>query len=201
MESLNCRICGTELLPATSFCRQCGSAISVDLAAESSEQPTALFNETNGTTQRLDPRPTRPERVGMNMPLTDLMASDMAPQQNWKGRRVFIVGALLVVLIVAVISVVAILRVPTDSRTSVSTTLVYPGARTILDVTNQNGGRALQLETSDSFKKVEDWYQATLKPQKTVRLTSNSVVLKNENTTATIAVEGDKTNVLIKQAN
>jgi hypothetical protein len=65
-------------------------------------------------------------------------------------------------------------------------------------MTGEGGERALQLETSDPLNEVEEWYQKTLRPQKTVRLTSMIVVLKNENTTATIASEGNKTNILIK---
>jgi hypothetical protein len=48
---------------------------------------------------------------------------------------------------------------------------------------------------------VEAWYQKTLKPEKTMRLTSTSVVLKNAKTTATIAAEDNTTNILIKVAN
>ena len=55
-----------------------------------------------------------------------------------------------------------------------------------------------QLETADPFTAVEAWYQKALKPEKTMRLTSTSVVLKNGATTATIAAEGNKTNILIK---
>jgi hypothetical protein len=76
--------------------------------------------------------------------------------------------------------------------------LLYPGALTLMDISNPDGGRALQLQTSDPLEKVEDWYDRNLRPQKTVRLTSSSVVLKNENTTATIASEGGMTNILIK---
>jgi hypothetical protein len=68
-------------------------------------------------------------------------------------------------------------------------------------MTSNGGGRALHLQTPDSMEKVEAWYQKTLKPEKTMRLTSTSVVLKNAKTTATIAAEDNTTNILIKVAN
>jgi len=64
-----------------------------------------------------------------------------------------------------------------------------------------DGGRAVHLTTSDPFSAVEAWYQKELKPQKTMRLTSTSVVLKNDKTTATIVTENNLTNILIKVSN
>jgi len=84
---------------------------------------------------------------------------------------------------------------------SAANDLIYPGARTVVDMTGDGGGRALHLQTPDSMAKVEAWYQKTLKPDKTMRLTSTSVVLKNAKTTATIAAEDNTTNILIKVAN
>jgi hypothetical protein len=84
---------------------------------------------------------------------------------------------------------------------SASSDLIYPGARTVVDMTSNGGGRAFHLQTPDSLEKVEAWYQKTLKPEKTMRLTSTSVVLKNAKTTATIAAEDNTTNILIKVAN
>lgn len=62
------------------------------------------------------------------------------------------------------------------------------------------GDRALQLQTPDPLERVVAWYEASIKPTKTMRLTSTSVVLRNQNVTATIAAEGNKTNILIKQS-
>lgn len=57
----------------------------------------------------------------------------------------------------------------------------------------------VQLETSDSLDRVESWYQSKIKADKTIRLTSNSVVMKNQKVSITLAVENNKTNILIKQ--
>ena len=57
----------------------------------------------------------------------------------------------------------------------------------------------MQLQTGDSLEQVIAWYEKSIKPTKTMRLTSTSVVLKNENVTTTLASEGGKTNILIKR--
>ena len=68
-----------------------------------------------------------------------------------------------------------------------------------MDMTSDEG-RAIQLQTGDSLDRVLAWYEGILKPTKTMRLTYTSFVLKNQNVTATIATEDNKTNILIKQS-
>ncbi len=102
------------------------------------------------------------------------------------------------VIFLGLIASVAYVRIRSHSRTTDSTALVYPQAQTIVDLTSAEG-RALQLQTRDPLERVVAWYEASLKPTKTMRLTSTSVVLKNSNVTATIASEAGKTNILIKQ--
>ena len=80
-----------------------------------------------------------------------------------------------------------------------SAALIYPGVQTVVDMTSDEG-RAIQLQTGDSPDQVMAWYEASLKPTKTMRLTSTSFVLRNQNVTATIATEDNKTNILIKQS-
>lgn len=180
---MNCQNCGAECVPGTSFCRQCGEPIS-------SEQTTALLNQTDGvTTQRLQSRTTGPNPGSLPYP-----ASDSTAKKNVGSRRALLLGA-LVIVIIGVITVAALVGIRKHSAES--NDLMYPGARTVVDMTGE-GGRALHLQTSDSFSTVEAWYQKRLKPEKTMRLTSTSVVLKNDTTTATIASEENKTNILIK---
>lgn len=62
------------------------------------------------------------------------------------------------------------------------------------------GYRTLHFQTLDSLEQVVAWYETNLKPTKTMRLTSTSVILKNQNVTATIATEDNRTNILIKQS-
>jgi hypothetical protein len=67
-----------------------------------------------------------------------------------------------------------------------------------MDVIADGGGSAVTLETSESFEKVDEWYRSTLKPEKVVRLTAGSVVMKNEKITATIIGDNEKTLILLK---
>ncbi|MGH9883450.1 MAG: hypothetical protein ACRD6N_18665, partial [Pyrinomonadaceae bacterium] len=181
---------------------QCGSAIPAGKVGEASEQPTALFTQTSdtGTTQRLDPRTTSPDHARMSLPSSrGWTANTFANRGN--SHRWFVIGVVtLAVLIVGIACVVAIVRIKSHSRTTSTTAVLYPGAQTVVDMTNEDGGRAIQLQTTDSLDQVESWYQKNLKPTKVVRLAATSIVLKNENTTATLAREDDKTNILIKIA-
>jgi hypothetical protein len=134
--------------------------------------------------------------VGMNLPLTSAAFGN--PRQTRRGLVIGLV--ILAVLIVGIVSALAIVRMRSHGRTTSNTALLYPGAQTVVDMTNEDGGRAIQLQTTDSLDQVESWYQKNLKPTKTVRLASTIIVLKNENATATLAREDDKTNILIKIA-
>lgn len=115
-----------------------------------------------------------------------------------RSRRAILIGA-VVIAIIGVVTAATLIGM--RSHSAGSGDLIYPGARTVVDMTSNGGGRALHLQTPDPIAKVEAWYQKTLKPDKTMRLTSTSVVLKNAKTTATIAAEDNTTNILIKVAN
>jgi hypothetical protein len=185
MTSSRCGLCGAELLPATSFCRQCGSAITTESSVESSEQPTAILGKTESArTQRLNPRATSPT----------INASTSAP-----SRRTLLIGGVILLLLIGLISAIAMVRLRSHTPALTNSQLIYPGAATTLDMTNPDGSRTIQLQTSDPLDKVESWYHNNLKLTKTVRLTSSSYVLKNEKATITLAVEDNKTNILIKQ--
>ncbi len=197
MDEPVCRTCGAEWLAGTNYCRQCGAASVPDSASGASEQQTALLSQTDSVaTQRFDPRPTGPDRGRLSARVPEVSVP-VAERHGVKRRRLG-TAVLLVVLLVGIVSAVVLVSTQSHSRTTSAANLIYPGALTVVDMTSEGGGRALHLETSDSLRQVEEWYENTLKPQKTVRLTSNSVVLKNDNTTATIAFEDNKTNILIK---
>jgi hypothetical protein len=180
-----------------------------DGSADSSEGTTLTLNDrvAKVTTQRLDPRPTSPDRVSLNQPMGNSMrdsvaAAGMRADTLPHRRRIpaaAIVGGIVLVVVIGIVSSVAIVRMRSHSRTTDSAALIYPGAQTVVDMTSDEG-RAIQLQTGDSLNQVLAWYQGNLKPTKTMRLTSTSFVLKNQNVTATIATEDNKTNILIKQA-
>jgi hypothetical protein len=122
-------------------------------------------------------------------------------------RGLVVIGIIILVLlgIGSVVGVMkAVFRSHSQSRPSVSKpladkSLVYPGAQTVLDVTSEGGTGVLQLKTTDGIDKVADWYDAKLKPTKTVRV-GPTVVMKSDNVTATIVSDGSGTSILIKQA-
>lgn len=191
-----CSTCGTPLLPGTSFCRQCGSAISPDKDVDSSELPTSVFPTADATTQRLDPRPTSERHVPINVHAGTL---DHAVSASGR-RRVGSLMALIIVglVIAALIGAVAISRSRSHSASVATESISYPGAKTVFDMTNEGGGRAVHLQTSDSLDKVMAWYEKNLRPDKTLRITSSSAMLKNDKTTVTIASEAGTTNIVIK---
>lgn len=151
----------------------------------SSEQPTAILGNTDSaTTQRLQPRATSPAISAL---------SSAATQRN-----ILIAGA-LGLLVLGIITAMAIVRIRNHTGVPTNSQLMYPGAQEIVDMTNTDGSRTIQLQTSDALDKVESWYQKSLKLTKTMRLTSTSYVMKNDKVTITLAIEANKTNILIKQ--
>ena len=201
MNVIKCEKCGAECAEGTNFCRQCGAPIDPESVTPPSEQATALLEQpANVATHRFQARPTGPEPG--RSPQPDYAADanrppvNVAPPASPQNRRgIMIVAFVLGVITVIVVAAVLGLRGHSEKTGN----LVYPGARTVVDMTG-DGGRALHLETKDAFSDVEAWYQKQLKPDKTMRLTSSSVVMKNRTTTATLASEGDKTSILIKVA-
>jgi hypothetical protein len=193
MTNPKCEVCGAEILPATSFCRQCGSVIAPSGALDPAEQPTAIFGNESATTQRLDSRPTRPNH-GLQP-----SAQGMAIGSNKARGRNIAVGALvLIVIVVGILVVVTLMRKATPDAVADASALKYPGAATVVDLTDADGGHAIQLRSKDPLAQVENWYQTNHKLSKTVRLTSNSVVMKNEKTTITLVEEDKATAILIK---
>jgi hypothetical protein len=171
----------------------------------SSEEPTLTLNERvdDGTTQRLDPRATSPGRGSLkNSTGNSIAGASMRGHASSLRRKLpqaLLGGSVVLVIIIAILSSVVLVRMRSHSRTTDSAALIYPGAETVVDMTSDEG-RAIQLQTGDSLDRVLAWYQGSIKPTKTMRLTSRSFVLKNQNVTATIATEDNKTNILIKQS-
>ena len=188
MTEVKCDTCGADLLPGTGFCRQCGAAVSGSSAIDSSEQPTAIFPDNRAaTTQRLHPRSTSPTR------------SEPDAIKATGFRRNVILLVFSIVLLLGVVAALGVLGDRNSSSDSDFESLTYPGATTRVKMDHDQGDRTVQLETSDSLERVENWYQSNVKFDKTIRLTSNSVVMKNQKVSITLAVENNKTNILIKE--
>lgn len=196
MKSFSCRTCGAELLADTRFCRKCGAAISGKDFVEASEEPTTLLRQPQGlVTEHLNPRATAEQG---KVPLPEeksLPASPTVDRKNGKWRGVLI-GVAVVVLILAIASAVAVVRMHSN-RTVSAQNLIYPGSTVMMSIGGDRT-RAIQLKTGDSVETVTAWYEKTLKPDKTVRVTSSTVVMKSDTATATIVGTGTETQVIIK---
>ena len=188
MTEVKCHTCGADLLPGTGFCRRCGAAVPGSCGIDSSEQPTAIFpDKTTATTQRLHPRSTSPTR------------SEHQTTKPTGFRRNVILLAFSIVLLLGVVAALGVLSDRNPSSAPAGEALLYPGATTKVKMRHDQGDRTIQLETTDSLDRVESWYQSQVKVDKTIRLTSNSVVMKNQKVSITLAVENNKTNILIKE--
>lgn len=187
MTEVRCETCGAELLPGTGFCRRCGAAV-LGPGFDSSEQPTAILpDKTAATTQRLHPRSTSPT------------ASKLPTTRSPGFRRNIILLVFSIVLLLGVVAALGVLSDRNPSLEQAGESLLYPGATTRVKMSHDEGDRTVQLETSDSLERVESWYQSRMKVDKTIRLTSNNVVMKNQKVSITLAVENNKTNILIKE--
>jgi len=187
MHVMKCQKCGAECPPGTSYCRQCGAPVDTG-AILASEKTTTLLDQNDGvTTQRLESRATGPERGRLPRRAEDANGKS-------SNRRALLIAA-LVIVVVGVLTVAGVMALRNHRASSSS--LSYPGAKTVLDMTTEDG-RALHLQTSDSINDVEEWYRKALNSQKVVRLTPSSVILKSERTTVTVVAESGTTNILIK---
>ena len=185
MTEVKCDTCGAELLPGAGFCRQCGAAVS---GLDSSEAPTAVFpDKAAATTQRLHPRSTSPTR------------SEPQPTKSPGFRRNIILLVFSIVLLIGVVAALGVLSDRNSNSDLAGEDLHYPGAATKVKMSHDVGDRTVQLETSDSLERVESWYQNRIKFEKTIRLTSNSLLMKNKKVSITLAFENNKTNILIKE--
>lgn len=200
--SLKCSQCNAELLPEAKFCRRCGAVVAADSVAaafNSSELPTAMLDQrTAATTHDLNPRVTSPETPLRTVADAVVLAAGDVSGSKRRGRMILIGSVGAVLLLLGIFAAVINERAISHSRTTDDAALIYPGSQTVVDVSSGDG-RAIQLRTNDSLEQVLAWYEKSIKPTKTMRLTSTSVVLKNENVTTTLASEAGKTNILIKR--
>lgn len=189
--------------PDANYCRQCGASVVTQTRTSSSELPTAVFGQSvqDSTTQRLDPRPTSPER-GFAFPATPY-ANNRAlevPAERASRRWMLVAGVVLFVIIIGTLFSRSFVKFRTHNPATITATsaLIYPGSHTTADL-KSGEGRVIQLESQDSVDKVVDWYETNLKPTKIMRLTATTAVLKNQDVTATVTGDGSKTHILIKQ--
>jgi hypothetical protein len=191
MESFVCRQCGEALVPDTNFCRKCGAAISRSDVLPENERSTRLFDEGEVVaTQRLDPRPTASERARFD--------ARAQPARTAERSKFVLIAVVSLLVLAAIVSTIAVVKNRRNGRVTTAEAALYPGSTKTMDIVGEGGGRAVALETSDSFEQVSQWYQMKLRPEKVVQLTERSVVMKGASTTATIIGDENRTSVLLK---
>lgn len=68
-----------------------------------------------------------------------------------------------------------------------------------MEVTDVSEGAVLQLQTSDSFDKVVNWYTEKLKPTKVVKLPNSNVILEAGEMKAIINAKDGRTIIMLTQ--
>lgn len=89
----------------------------------------------------------------------------------------------------------------------ISSALIYPDAKTVMRITGNSEGNVIQLQTSDSFDKVVNWYKEKLKPEQTIEAgdpsmggqPGRSVILPTEEVTVIITAQDGSTNIMLTQ--
>jgi len=202
MSTTICSNCGTALVANTSFCRQCGAAV----GQPASEQTTALLDHdaAKPNTQRLDSRTTTEARYGRSGEFIPPAAVPTPSGSGAKAKRKVMAVGLITALVAAIATAVSVTKLRNRHHAPISnislTQLSYPGARTVVDVSGEDGGRVLQQQTSDPLDKVAAWYESRLKPTKTIRAAGSALIYRNDNVTATIVGGDEGVNIVIKQA-
>jgi hypothetical protein len=88
---------------------------------------------------------------------------------------------------------------PPVPKTTISPTLIYPGAQTRMEINSGEGAGMLQLQTADAYDKVLAWYVATIKPANVIKAGPSNSILRTDKMVVIITGEGGETNILIKQ--
>jgi hypothetical protein len=167
--------------------------------ASSSEQSTAILGQSPdaATTKRLDPRPTSPGNE-LNSQLLPAVTVPPSPASSWS--KLIAIGLVAVVLVMVAVGVMWSRRAgdPKPASLLINRSLMYPGSRTVMDM-GDTGGAVLQLETPDELDKVVAWYDASLKPTKTMRIGTTSIIQRRDTVTVTLVSEDNHTSIVVKE--
>jgi hypothetical protein len=82
---------------------------------------------------------------------------------------------------------------------AISSELIYPGAKTTLEMESEEGGSMLQLQSKDAYEKVLDWYLEKLKPKNIKRLPGPMAVLNSDKLVAIINGGNGDTSIILKR--
>ncbi|HVF87388.1 MAG TPA: zinc ribbon domain-containing protein [Pyrinomonadaceae bacterium] len=88
---------------------------------------------------------------------------------------------------------------PPGAAVSSINEFIYPGAETVMNFGQGDGGAVLQLRTADPFDKVFAWYAEKFKPAQIVRPPGGSTgVIRAEKVAAVLTVVDGQTNIMLK---
>ena len=168
---------------------------------------TAMLDENvaRPITQRFDARTTAEAGtavpLGTYRPAAPAFPTGQAATAPARSRRGLLTVALILLILLGAGALFGVMKRTRQSntQTQVSQQFRYPGARTSVNVGSESGA-VLQMETTDPLDKVAAWYESTLKPTKTIRVTAIVLIMKNDKVTATLAATGDGTTIVIKQS-
>lgn len=85
--------------------------------------------------------------------------------------------------------------VPGQVKTSLDPSFIYPGAEVTMDVGGTEG-HVTQLQTSDAFDKVVDWYVEKLKPKNQVSIPGGKII-ESDSFVALITSSGNATSIML----
>ena len=229
MSSMTCTKCGAEMTAGARFCRRCGQPAPDAPARSVLEAETRVFatrdQEPNASTQHINSPPTAPAYMSpVEMPAPPAAApvtKSLRPSSSTARVLLACLVLLLLIFPVALVAmklvsdrisrpetpVVTVPEVPpppppppaNGGPAPINSALVYPDARTLLDVTKTDG-HVLQLRTRDPLDKVVRWYIDKIKPSETVKMREgNMTILRNEDIRAIITSAGNETDIIIRQ--
>ena len=228
MSSINCPKCGAEMTAGARFCRRCGQPVPAPSASSVLEAETRTFappREPATPTQHINSPLTGPAYMEPGQMPSAPAPVTKSLEPSGGAAKVLLAGLVLILLIVTISLVVMKILSSRDSRpetpvvttpempppppappapgrggsSPISSSLVYPDAETVLDI-SKTDGHVLQLRTRDPLKKVVDWYTEKLRPTETVKVPGdNTTILRGDDIRAVITATGTETNIIINQ--
>ena len=225
MQTSKCVNCGADIDYATKFCRQCGRPVDPsEWTTRKLEEPSRFESPTRlANSWPTSPTYLPPDAMPPQAPVTSSIES--AGQK----KTVIVLATIVALLVIALSALAILMFVrqadeapramstptaptapkvpgvptpppiPNGATTTISQDLIYPGAQVTMEVKGEEKAKMVQLNTSDSFDKVIDWYVKKIKPTKHVTIPGGNAVLKGDGIAVMIMNDGEVTSILITQ--
>lgn len=106
---MNCKNCGTPIVPGEMFCKNCGANLNVDNAANNNSMATPVAAQSVVQTQQpVTPTPVMPQPAPMMQPNNQFQQLMPVVQPNKSNKGIIV---LVVVIIVAVLAICGVLLI------------------------------------------------------------------------------------------